>query len=91
VYLDQWVWVRLAKAAVGRPELPSDTDVLSAVRDAAKSGVAFPLSSTHYFDAGCERPSAASRPGERHGADQRMLDVAQPARPGPAPTSHSHA
>lgn len=50
VYLDQWVWVRLAKAAVGRPELPSDTDVLSAVREAAESGVAFPLSSTHYFE-----------------------------------------
>ncbi|KRD42774.1 hypothetical protein ASE38_00260 [Cellulomonas sp. Root930] len=48
VYLDQWVWIRLSRAARGRPERPEDVDVLSAVRDAARAGVVFPLSATHY-------------------------------------------
>lgn len=50
VYLDQWVWIRLARAAIGTPREASDADVLAAVREASAAGVAFPLSSTHYFE-----------------------------------------
>lgn len=47
-YLDQWLWVSMARAAKGRPELPIHTQVLDACRQAAGVGVAFPLPSTHY-------------------------------------------
>ncbi|MFI9587846.1 hypothetical protein ACIHCQ_39990 [Streptomyces sp. NPDC052236] len=50
VYLDQWVWVRLAQAALGKPRESFDTQVLTAVQEASAAGVAFPLSSTHYFE-----------------------------------------
>lgn len=50
VYLDQWVWIRFAKVAAGRPAHPGDAVVLDAVRDAAARGVAFPLAATHYFE-----------------------------------------
>lgn len=50
VYLDKWVWVRLAKAAEGDAREPADVGVLAAVRTAATAGVAFPLSSTHYIE-----------------------------------------
>lgn len=48
VYLDQWVWIRLARANVGRPQHNEDQRVLDAVRAAATKGVRFPLSATHY-------------------------------------------
>ncbi|HUY48521.1 MAG TPA: hypothetical protein VMV92_22845 [Streptosporangiaceae bacterium] len=50
VYLDQWVWIRLARAANGKPREASDLRVLAAVRDAAADGVAFPLSTTHHIE-----------------------------------------
>ncbi|MFM9700169.1 hypothetical protein [Streptomyces europaeiscabiei] len=50
VYLDQWVWVRLASAAIGEPREPSDPHVLAAVRQASQAGVVFPLSTTHYHE-----------------------------------------
>jgi hypothetical protein len=50
IYLDQWVWIRLARANVGRPDQPNDVAVLAAVHAAAARGVAFPLSATHYFE-----------------------------------------
>jgi len=50
VYLDQWVWIRLARAASGEPREPADTSVLRAVQDASSAGVAFPLSVTHYME-----------------------------------------
>ena len=50
VYLDQWVWIRLARAANGTPREASDTDILAAVRAASAAGIAFPLSSTHYIE-----------------------------------------
>lgn len=50
VYLDQWVWVRLARAANGEPREPHDPQVLAAVQNAAADGVAFPLSTTHYME-----------------------------------------
>lgn len=50
VYLDQWVWIKLARANRGRPEAPWHLDVLEAVREAAADGVAFPLSATHYLE-----------------------------------------
>ncbi|KQO09880.1 hypothetical protein ASF06_06415 [Agreia sp. Leaf244] len=48
VYLDQWVWIRLARANVGRPFKPSDVALLESLKTAAEAGVAFPLSATHY-------------------------------------------
>jgi hypothetical protein len=50
VYLDQWVWIRLAKAAKGQPREASDMQVLAAIQDAAAAGVAFPLSATHHIE-----------------------------------------
>lgn len=50
VYLDQWVWIRLAKVVAGRPADTGDEAVLTAVRQAADAGVAFPLAATHYFE-----------------------------------------
>jgi hypothetical protein len=50
VYLDQWVWIRLARAASGEPREDSDPQVLAALQDAAENGVAFPLSTTHYIE-----------------------------------------
>ncbi|WP_217231548.1 hypothetical protein [Streptomyces anulatus] len=52
VYLDLWVWIRLARAANGAPREPSDTAVLTAVRAASAAGVVFPLSATHYTEMG---------------------------------------
>jgi len=48
VYLDQWVWIRLAKANIGKPLQRDDLRVLESVRGAAERGIRFPLSSTHY-------------------------------------------
>jgi len=50
VYLDQWVWVSLTRAAKRRPQQPSHALLLDACHAAAADGVAFPLSSTHYFE-----------------------------------------
>ncbi len=50
VYLDQWVWIRLARAANREPREASDLRLLAAVQDAAAEGVAFPLSTTHYIE-----------------------------------------
>lgn len=50
VYLDQWVWIRLARAANGEPREDPDPTVLAAVQAAAENGVAFPLSTTHYIE-----------------------------------------
>ena len=52
VYLDQWVWIRLASANVGRPQHKDDLRVLDAVRAAAAQGVSFPLSAVHYQETG---------------------------------------
>jgi hypothetical protein len=43
VYLDQWVWIRLARANAGRPATASDVAILESLRTAASEGVAFPL------------------------------------------------
>ena len=50
VYLDQWVWIRLARAAAGKSDASGDPDLLDALVDAANAGVAFPLSWTHYIE-----------------------------------------
>jgi hypothetical protein len=50
VYLDQWVWIRLGKAAAGEPRGDGDEHVLAEFRAASSAGVAFPLSKTHYFE-----------------------------------------
>ena len=49
-YLDQWVWIRLARAAAGKPDAPGDPTLLEALIAAADAGVAFPLSWTHYIE-----------------------------------------
>ena len=49
-YLDQWVWIRLARAAAGKPDAPGDPELLQALVDAANAGVAFPLAWTHYIE-----------------------------------------
>lgn len=50
VYLDQWVWIRLALAAAGRPRERIDSDVLTSVTAASAKGIAFPLPATHYME-----------------------------------------
>ncbi|MET9617518.1 hypothetical protein [Kitasatospora indigofera] len=50
VYLDLWVWIRLANAAIGKAREAIDDQVLFAVREASKAGILFPLSSTHYVE-----------------------------------------
>jgi hypothetical protein len=49
-YLDQWVWIRLARAAAGETNAVDEVPVLEAVARASECGVAFPLSSTHYIE-----------------------------------------
>ncbi len=70
VYLDQWVWIRLAKAANGEPREPSDTGVLSAVREASARGVAFPLSKTHYIET-----SKITNPRQRRDLARMMASI----------------
>jgi hypothetical protein len=51
VYLDQWVWVKLAKAALGRLDDQPIMDLLEVARFAAANGLAdFPLSAVHYME-----------------------------------------
>ena len=49
-YLDQWVWIRLARAASGKPAASGDAELLQSLVEAANAGVAFPLSWTHYIE-----------------------------------------
>lgn len=49
VYLDQWMWVALAKAENGKGN-SRENKAFEAVKNAAESGVAFPLSSTTYSE-----------------------------------------
>jgi hypothetical protein len=44
------VWIRLARAAAGKPIAPGDPELLQALIEAANAGVAFPLSWTHYIE-----------------------------------------
>ena len=50
VYLDQWVWIELAKVAKGRSSESVSQADLELLLEATQAGVAFPLSSTHYFE-----------------------------------------
>ena len=50
VYLDQWVWIRLSSALLGKPREKSDTQLLEALLNGSDSGVAFPLSTIHYIE-----------------------------------------
>ena len=48
VYLDHWVWIRLARAAAnGEPRRRPTFGFWTRVCDAAAGGVTFPLSTTH--------------------------------------------
>jgi hypothetical protein len=70
VYLDQWVWFRLAKADQGEPREASDLAVLAAVRHASDAGVAFPLSSTHYMET-----SKITNPQQRAALARTMASI----------------
>lgn len=70
VYLDQWVWIRLARAANGEPREPSDPLVLAAVQDAVADGVAFPLSTTHYIET-----SKITNPRQRRDLARTMASI----------------
>lgn len=70
VYLDQWVWVRLASAAIGQPREPSDAHVLAAVRHASQAGVVFPLSVTHYHET-----SRITHPRQRADLARTMVSI----------------
>lgn len=72
VYLDQWVWFRLAKADQGQPREASDFAVLAAVRKASEAGVAFPLSSTHYLET-----SKITNPAKRAELARTMASVSR--------------
>lgn len=51
MYLDHWVWIRLARAAAnGEPRRRPTFGFWTRVCDAAAGGVAFPLSTTHYIE-----------------------------------------
>jgi hypothetical protein len=52
VFLDQWVWIRFAAAAKGRPRDPDDARAYEAVGRARDAGVVFPLSATRYEETG---------------------------------------
>ncbi|MCZ2814919.1 hypothetical protein [Modestobacter sp. VKM Ac-2984] len=70
VYLDQWVWIDMAKAVAGKPRRPDDPKVLAALRDAAAAGVAFPLSPVHYFET-----FKIKDPAQRHNLARVMASV----------------
>ena len=70
VYLDQWVWIRLARAANGEPRESSDLRVLAAVQDAAADGVAFPLSTTHHIET-----SKITSPRQRRDLARTMASI----------------
>jgi hypothetical protein len=50
VYLDQWVWIRMAKADRGELRERSTAAVLGAVREPSAAGVVLPLSARHYME-----------------------------------------
>jgi hypothetical protein len=56
IYLDQWVWVRLAQAEAAHPRGDSWRDTLLLAEEAVKKGYAsFPLSSVHYIETSHKR------------------------------------
>ncbi|MCA0144925.1 hypothetical protein [Blastococcus sp. LR1] len=70
VYLDQWVWIDMAKAVAGKPRRPEDPKVLDALREAAVAGVAFPLSPAHYYET-----FKIKDPAQRHNLARVMASV----------------
>jgi hypothetical protein len=72
VYLDQWVWVRMALAEAGRPRAVEDVTALCAIRAASAAGVIFPLSATHY-----EETLRIKDPGQRRDLAMVMATVSE--------------
>ncbi|KDQ01600.1 MULTISPECIES: hypothetical protein [Rhodococcus] len=70
IYLDLWVWIRLAKAAQGVPSHPEDLVAIEALRTASQAGVAFPLSATHY-----EELHAVADPRQRLDVARTMAEI----------------
>jgi len=51
IYLDQWVWINLAKAATGHRDGKHYEELLLMAREAVRLGhVSFPLFNTHYIE-----------------------------------------
>ena len=69
-YLDQWVWIRMARAASGKPDAPGDPKLLDALVAAADAGVAFPLSWTHYIET-----EGIKNPRQRHDVADVMASI----------------
>jgi len=73
VYLDQNMWIDLAKARAGRKEKAHLVEVLQATQDAVRAGYAsFPLSAQHYI----ETSNRGSRESREHLAGL-MLSLSQ--------------
>jgi hypothetical protein len=81
IYLEQWVWVRLAQVALGGPASPIWADPLDLAREAVRFGNAsFPLSSCHYM----ELAKVSLR--QRHEVGTTMLELSAGHRiVGPVP------
>ena len=50
MYLDQWVWIRLAQVLSGKSDNAHDKRALERVISASDAGVIFPISVTHYIE-----------------------------------------
>lgn len=50
VYLDQWVWIRLAQVLSGKSDNSNHKRALEKVLSASDAGVIFPISVTHYVE-----------------------------------------
>ncbi len=73
IYLDHWVWIKLARAAQGKPDAAAWTDCLVVARAATKSGaVSLPLSSIHYMEL-----HAGATPGQRNAIGRLMMELSK--------------
>ena len=73
MYLDQWVWINLARAAAGRGASAEWADALATVRWASEHHLAaFPLSRTHY-----EETKHMPREDQRQTVGRLMLEISR--------------
>lgn len=73
VYLDQWVWINLAKAAAGRKDGKDLLSTLHNIRTAVETQSArFPLSTSHY-----EEMQKVSNVDQRRSLGKLMLELSQ--------------
>jgi hypothetical protein len=73
IYLDQNIWIDLAKIYHGKDERPEAIELLKLVRSKVSSNdVRFPLSSVHYIET-----ASISNPGRRKRLGQVMFDLSR--------------